>query len=46
MEDTTKAYSMFLGKLWLKRAKVHHDWGNNTLIIIVYTKTMTLSTKK
>jgi hypothetical protein len=46
MEDTPKAYSMFLGRPWLKQAKVHHDWGNNTLTIIVATKTLTLSTEK
>jgi hypothetical protein len=37
---------MILGSPWLKQAKSHHDWGNNTLTIIVDTKTMTLSTKK
>jgi hypothetical protein len=46
MEDTLKAYLMFLGRPWLKQVKAHHDWGNNTLIIIVDTKTMTLNTKK
>jgi hypothetical protein len=41
-----KAYSMLLGRPWVKQAKVHHDWGNNILRIIIDTKTMTLSTKK
>jgi len=26
-------YSMLLGLLWLKDAKVTHDWGNNTVTI-------------
>jgi hypothetical protein len=46
MEDTLEVYSIFLGRPWLKQAKVHHDWGNNTLTIIINTKTMTLNTKK
>ncbi len=46
MEDTLEAYSMLLGRPWLKQTKVHHDWGNNTLTIITDTKTMTLSIKK
>jgi hypothetical protein len=33
---------MFLRKPWLKQTKVHHDLGNNTLTIIVHTKTVTL----
>ncbi len=37
---------MFLGRPWLKQAKVHHDWGNNILTIIVDTNTMTLSMEK
>jgi hypothetical protein len=46
MEDILEAYSMFLKTPWLKQVKVHHDWGNNILTIIVNTKTMTLSIKK
>jgi hypothetical protein len=46
MEDILEAYLMFLKRPWLKQTKLHHDWGNNILIIIVDTKTMTLSTKK
>jgi hypothetical protein len=34
MEDTLEAYLMFLGRPWLKQAKVHHDWGYNTLTIM------------
>jgi hypothetical protein len=40
MENTPKAYSMILRRLWLKL------WGNNMLIIIANTKKMTLSTNK
>jgi len=25
---------MFLGRPWLNQAKVHHDWGYNTLTIM------------
>ncbi len=46
MEDIPVVYSMFLGRPWLKQAKVHHDWGNNISTMIVDTKTVTLSTKK
>ncbi len=46
MGDTSQAYSMFLGRPWLMQVKVHHDWGNNTLTIIVDIKTMTLGIKK
>jgi hypothetical protein len=46
MEHTLKAYLMFLGRPWLKQVKVRHDWGNNTLTIIVNTNRMTLSTEK
>jgi hypothetical protein len=42
MENIPEAYSMILGRPWLKQAKVHHDWGNNTLTIIVNTKIVTL----
>jgi hypothetical protein len=41
MEDTPKAYSMLLGRAWLKQAKTHHDLGNNTLTIIANTKIVT-----
>jgi hypothetical protein len=46
MEDIPKAYLMFLGRPWLKQANIHHDWGNNTLTIMVNTKIMTLSIDK
>ncbi len=28
-----EAYSMLLGRPWLKQARTTHDWGNNNLII-------------
>jgi hypothetical protein len=31
MENGIEAYSMFLGTLWLKQVKLHHNWGDNTL---------------
>jgi hypothetical protein len=46
MEDTPKAYLMFLGRPWLKQVKVYHDWGNNILRIIVDTNIITLSMEK
>jgi hypothetical protein len=46
MEDTLEAYSMFLRRPWLKQIKMHHDWGNNTLKIIIDTKRITLNIKK
>jgi hypothetical protein len=46
MEDTPNPYSMFLGRPWLKQAKVHYNWGNNILTIFLDTKTMTLSIEK
>jgi hypothetical protein len=33
MENGIEVYSMLLGRLWLKQAKVHHSWGDNTLTI-------------
>jgi hypothetical protein len=45
MEDTLEAYLMLLGWPWLKQAKTYHDCGNNTLTIIVDTKTLTLEQK-
>jgi hypothetical protein len=38
MEDTPKAYSTLSRRPSLKQAKAHHEWGNNTLTIIVDTK--------
>jgi len=33
MENGMEASSMLLGQPWLKLARVHHNWGDNTLII-------------
>ncbi len=46
MEDTPEAYLMLLGRPWFKQAKVHQDWGNNTLTITADTNKMTLSIEK
>ncbi len=46
MEKWTKAYSMLLGRPWLKQTKAHHDWGNNTITITPEHRTMIHSTIK
>jgi hypothetical protein len=33
MENGVEVYSMILGRPWLKEARTHHNWGDNTLII-------------
>jgi hypothetical protein len=33
MDNGVEAYSMLLGLPWLKLAKIHHNWGDSTLII-------------
>jgi hypothetical protein len=43
MEDTLTTYYVLLGRPWLKQAKAHHDWGNNTFKIIINTQIMTLN---
>jgi hypothetical protein len=35
---------MLLGRPWLKQARAHHDWGNNTLTITSKGREVTLST--
>jgi hypothetical protein len=45
-ENIPKTYSILLRRPRLKQVKAHHDWGNNTLTIIVDIKTMTLSTER
>jgi hypothetical protein len=42
MENEVETYSMLLGRPWLKLAKVHHNWNDNTLTIISGEQTMTL----
>lgn len=46
MENGIEAYSMLLGKLWLKQGKSHHNWGGNTLIITSEYRMVTLNTIK
>jgi hypothetical protein len=46
MENGVEAYSMLLGRSWLKLAKAHHNWGDNTLTITSNEQTTTLSTIK
>jgi hypothetical protein len=33
VENGVEAYSILLGHPWLKLAKAHHNWGDNTLTI-------------
>jgi hypothetical protein len=33
MDNGVEAYSMSLGWPWLKLTRIHHNWGNSTLII-------------
>jgi len=44
MGNETEIYSMFLGRPWLKQAKVNHNWGDNTLTIIAGERIMAMST--
>jgi hypothetical protein len=46
MENGMEAYSMLLGRPWLKLARAHHNWGDNTFIIISRKQIVTLSTIK
>ncbi len=41
-----EAYSMLLGRPWLKLAKVHHNWGDSTFIITLGEGIVMLSTMK
>ncbi len=34
MENGVEAYSILLGRPWLKQAKTYHNWGDSTLTII------------
>jgi hypothetical protein len=43
MENGVEAYSMFLGRPWLKQAKAHHNWGDSTLTIILENIIVTLN---
>ncbi len=46
MEIGIEAYSMLIGRPWLKQTKAHHNWGDNTLTIILENKIVTFSTIK
>ncbi len=46
MEIGIEAYSMLIGIPWLKQTKAHHNWGDNTLTIILENKIVTFSTIK
>ncbi len=46
MENGVEAYSMLLRRPWLKQAKVRHNWGDSTLIIISKNKIVMFSTIK
>lgn len=35
MENKIEAYSMLLGRLWLKQTKTRHNWGDSTLTIFL-----------
>jgi hypothetical protein len=39
-------YSMLLGRLWFKDAKVTHDWGNNVIIVQGNGRIRTISINK
>jgi len=34
VENGIEAYSMLLGRPWLKQVKIHHNWGDGTLVPI------------
>jgi len=42
LDNGFEAYSMHLGRPWLKQIKAHHNWGDNTFTIT----SVTLSTIK
>jgi len=42
MENEVEAYSMLLGRPWLKLARAHHNWNDSTLTITLGEQTMTL----
>jgi hypothetical protein len=44
MENGIKAYSMFLGRSWVKHTKVHDNCGSNILTITLRDIMVTLST--
>jgi hypothetical protein len=46
MEHGIEGYSMLLVKPWLKYAKAHHNWGDNTFTITLEIIIVTFSTVK
>jgi hypothetical protein len=46
MEEGNEAYSMLLGRPWLKQVKATHDWGSNTLTITSIDRKITFNTNK
>lgn len=46
MENGIEAYSMLLGRQWLKQRKSHHNWGDNILTITPEDRTVTLNSIK
>ena len=46
MEELDPAYSLLLGRPWLRDAKVTHDWGNNMITIHGNGKQVTISVTK
>lgn len=46
MEDGNEAYSMLLGRPWLKQVKATHDRGSNTLTITSRDRKITFNTNK
>jgi len=43
MENGIEAYSMLLGRPWLKQGKMHHNWGDNTITITSRDRTSHLT---
>lgn len=43
MENKIEAYFMFLGRSWMKQAKVHDNWGKNIFTITSTNIMITLS---
>jgi hypothetical protein len=46
MENGIEAYSMLLGRPWLKQAKAYHKWGDSVLTIILGERTVIVNTIK
>jgi len=46
MENGVETYSMLLGWPWLKLARAHHNWDDNTFTITSRERIVTLSTIK